>query len=94
MLTDRWQRRIEQLVHVHPALLSTSVHALLAAEGFDGSYVTVARAVRAIRGPRFKARAVSMPIETAPGAEAQFDFADVSDAARAWGWTGPLCVTG
>jgi transposase len=95
VLTDRWQRRIEQLVAAHPALLSTSIHDLLVAEGFDGSYVTVARAVRAIRGPRFKAaRSASMPIETAPGAEAQFDFADVSDAAQAWGWTDRLWCFG
>ena len=52
VLTDRWQRRIEQLVAAQPALLSTSIHDLLAAERFDGSYITVARAVRAIRGPR------------------------------------------
>lgn len=95
VLTDRWQRRIEQLVAAHPALLSTSIHALLAAEGFDGSYVTVARAVRQIRGPRFKAaRSASVPIETAPGAEAQFDFADVTDAAAGWGWTGRLWCFG
>jgi hypothetical protein len=94
VLTERWQHRIEQLVEAQPALLSTSIHHVLTAEGFDGSYVTVARAVRAIRGPRFKARAASMPIETAPGAEAQFDFADVSATAAGWGWTAPLWCFG
>jgi hypothetical protein len=65
VLADRWYRRSTELVAAQPALSSTLIHDLLVVEGFDGSYVTVARAVRAIRGPRFKARAVSVPIETA-----------------------------
>ena len=95
VVTDRWQQRIADLVREHPALLSTSIYDVLVAEGFDGSYPTVVRAVRMLRGPRFKAaKLVSMPIETAPGAEAQFDFADVSDAARRWGWETPLFCFG
>lgn len=95
VLTARWQARIAELVGEYPALLSTSIYDVLAAEGFEGSYVTVVRAVRALRGPRFKgAKAASVPIETAPGAEAQFDFADVSDAAAAWGWPTPLWCFG
>lgn len=95
VLTGRWQARIADLVREQPALLSTSVYDVLVAEGFGGSYATVVRAVRGLRGPRFKAaKSVSMPIETAPGAEAQFDFADVSDAAAAWGWPAPLWCFG
>lgn len=95
VLTDRWRRRIAGLVGEHPSLLSTSIHDVLVAEGFSGSYATVVREVRTLRGPRFKAaKTVSVPIETAPGAEAQFDFADVSDAARRWGWTGELFCFG
>jgi transposase len=76
-------------------LLSTSIHDVLVAEGFPGSYVTVVREVRRVRGPRFvAAKAASVPIETAPGAEAQFDFADVSAAAAAWGWPGRLWCFG
>ena len=87
VLTSRWKSRIAELVGEQPALLSTSIFDVLAAEGFAGSYVTVVREVRALRGPRFKAaKTVSVPIETAPGAEAQFDFCDVSDVARLWGW--------
>jgi transposase len=91
VLTDRWRRRIAELLEHQPVLLSTSIHDALKAEGFDGSYATVVRAVRAIRGPRFRAaKAASVPIETAPGAEAQFDFCDVTNDAAAWGWSGAL----
>lgn len=90
VMTDRWQGRIADLVREHPALLATSIHDVLAAEGFAGSYATVVRQVRRIRGPRFKAAtSVSLPIETPPGLEAQFDFADVTDVARSWGWEMP-----
>jgi integrase len=45
-----------------PALLSTSIHDLLVAEGFDGSYATVVREARRIRRPRFRAaKAASVP---------------------------------
>jgi transposase len=95
VLTDRWKTRIAQLLEQRPALLSTSIHDVLAAEGFAGSYATVVREARRIRGPRFRAaKAASVPIETAPGAEAQFDFCDVSADAAAWGWTGKLVCFG
>lgn len=95
VLTDRWQRRIAELLEAQPALLSTSIHDVLVAEGFGGSYATVVRAVREIRGPRFKSsKAASVPIETAPGAEAQFDFADVTTTAAGWGWKGRLWCFG
>lgn len=85
VMTDRWQQRIAELVTAQPALLSTSIHDILVAEGFTGSYPTTARAVRDVRGPRFRAaREVSVPIETAPGAEAQFDFADLRPVAKRW----------
>ena len=45
------------------------------------------RAVRDIRGPRFRAAdAVSVPIDTDPGEEAQFDFCDLSSWAARFGW--------
>ncbi len=57
---------------------AVSIHNKLAATGFEGSYPTVVRAVREIRGPRFRAAdAVSVPIHTDPGEEAQFDFCDL-----------------
>ena len=95
VVTGRWQARITELLREQPALLSTSVFDLLLAEGFAGSYATVVRAVRQVRGPRFRAaKSVSMPIETAPGAEAQFDFADLRETADAWGWQTPLFCFG
>ena len=83
VMTQAWQGRVAELLAVQPKLLSTSVHDLLAAEGFGGSYPTVVRAVRQVRGPRFvAAKAASVPIETAPAAEAQFDFADLREEAK------------
>ena len=70
-----------------PRLQSVSIHNKLAANGFEGSYPTVVRAVREIRGPRFRAAsAVSVPIHTDPGEEAQFDFCDLSSWAARFGW--------
>ncbi|MBS1849226.1 MAG: IS21 family transposase [Actinobacteria bacterium] len=95
VMTDQWCSRIESLLESFPRLLAVSVHNRLQAEGFTGSYPTVVRAVRDIRGPRFVAAdAVSVPIHTAPGDEAQFDFCDVSPWAVRFGWAVPLVVFG
>lgn len=91
VMTVVWRERIEALLGRHPRLLATSVHNKLRAEGFGGSYPTVVRAVREIRGPRFRAAAAaSVPIHTGPGEEAQFDFCDLDAVAAAWGWDRPL----
>ncbi len=91
VMTAVWRARIEALLSKHPRLLATSVHNKLRAEGFGGSYPTVVRAVREIRGPRFRAAAAaSVPIHTGPGEEAQFDFCDLDGVASAWGWDRPL----
>ena len=90
-MTAVWRARIEALVGRHPRLLATSVHNKLRAEGFGGSYPTVVRAVREIRGPSFRAAAAaSVPIVTGPGEEAQFDFCDLDSIAAGWGWDRPL----
>jgi transposase len=82
----RWAARIGELIAPPSKLLSTSVFEIVRAEGFTGSYPSVVRQVRQVRGPRFRvAPQVSVPIETAPGAECQFDFSDCSDRARAFG---------
>jgi len=95
VMTDRWRSSIDALLEAHPRLLSISVHSKLRADGFDGSYPTVVRAVRDVRGPRFKAaNAVSVPIHTAPGDEAQFDFCDLSSWAVRFGWNIPLVAFG
>ena len=74
-----WGDRLGSLLVANKNLLATSLFEIVRAEGFDGSYPTVARWVRAQRGPRFRrADSASVPIETAPGEEAQFDFSDCS----------------
>jgi transposase len=71
--------------------LAVSVFNKLRAEGFAGSYPTVVRAVRDVRGPRFRpAAAASVPIHTDPGEEDQFDFCNLDDVAERWGWEHPL----
>lgn len=95
VMTEQWRSRISSMLDTYPRLLAVSVHNKLRAEGFEGSYPTVVRAVRDIRGPRFRtADAVSVPIYTAPGDEAQFDFCDVSSWASRFGWNVPLVVFG
>jgi transposase len=87
VIEERWAARIAQLVQP-PAekLLATSVFEIIRSEGFEGSYQTVVRHMRERRGPRFRAApAVSVPIETAPAEECQFDFSDCSDWSERWG---------
>jgi transposase len=87
VIDARWAERIRQLVQP-PAdkLLATSVFEIIRAEGFDGSYPTVARHLNELRGPRFRGSpAVSVPIETAPAEECQFDFSDCSNWTQRWG---------
>jgi transposase len=90
-----WKQRIATLIGSYPRLLGISVHNKLYAEGFGGGYSTVTRELRLLRGPRFRAAdGASMPIHTDPGEEAQFDFCDLSDWARRWGWSTPLWCFG
>jgi len=92
LVDERWATRIAELLRRSPKLLATSVFEILLAEGFGGSYPTVARHLRELRGPRFKAApAASVPIVTAPGEEAQFDFSDVSAWTRRWGLGDVVC---
>ncbi len=93
VMTDDWRERIEAMLDKWPRLQAVSIHHRLAADGFEGSYPTVVRAVRDIRGPRFRAaESVSVPIHTDPGEEAQFDFCDLSSWARRVGWNmGLVC---
>lgn len=87
LVDERWAARIAELLRRSPKLLATSVFEILVAEGFTGSYPTVVRHLHGLRGPRFRAAvAASVPIETAPGEEAQFDFSDVGAWTRRWGF--------
>ena len=79
VVDPRWADRLTALLVGNSSLLATSLFEIIRAEGFDGSYPSVVRWVREQRGPRFRrADAASVPIETAPGEEAQFDFSDCS----------------
>ena len=87
VVDEGWAERIRLLTQP-PAekLLARSVFEIIAAEGFGGSYPSVVRHLRDVRGPRFRAApAVSVPIETAPGEECQFDFSDCSAWTQRWG---------
>jgi transposase len=95
VMTVRWRGRVASLLEAYPRLLAVSVFNKLRAEGFVGSYPTVVREVRSIRGPRFRAAGVvSVPIHTDPGEEGQFDFCDLRDWADRWGWETPLVCFG
>ncbi len=86
VIDERWSARIAELVRPAPRLLATSVFELIAAEGYSGSYASVARHLNELRGPRFTASpAASTRIVTAPGEECQFDWSDVSPWTREWG---------
>src|SRR5271165_5442718 len=86
LIDERWSGRIAQLLEANPRLLATSVFAIISAEGFAGSYPTVSRHVRSVRGPRFRrADKASVPIETAPGEECQFDWSDCNDFGELFG---------
>ena len=94
VVDERWAKRIKELIKP-PAdlLLATSVFEIIKAEGFEGSYPSVARFLNDLRGPRFrKAPAVSMPIETAPGLETQFDWSDCSSFTERWGLGEVWCL--
>lgn len=90
-----WADRLTALLVGNPKLLAKSLSEIVSAEGFTGSYSTVVRWVREQRGPRFRAAdAASVPIETPPGEEAQFDFSDCSTWAQSVGLASTLWCFG
>jgi transposase len=87
VVDERWRRRIDALLAHNNELQATSIMRVIRAEGFDGSYASLTRHLRAVRGPsRAKESVVTVPIETAPGEEFQFDWSDCNRWARRWGW--------
>ena len=86
VIDDRWAARIGELLAANEELLATSVERILRAEGWEGSYPSLARHLRDVRGVRRRrSPGVSVPIETAPGAEFQFDWSDCNDWGECWG---------
>ncbi len=88
---ERWRVRIAGLLEKNASLQATSIMRIIEAEGFDGSYPSLTRYLRTVRGPsRGAAPAVAMPIDTGPGVEFQFDWSDCNSWARRWGWADEL----
>jgi hypothetical protein len=92
VIDEKWTARIAKLVRAVLRLLATSVFELIAAEGFTGSYGTVARHLFDLRGPKFTASpAASTRIVTAPRRECQFD---ASHWTKKWGLGEIQCFQG
>jgi transposase len=86
VVNDHWAGRIVELLEGNANLLGTSVERLLRAEGFEGSYPTLIRHLRELRGVRTRrSPAVSVPIETAAAEEFQFDWSDCNPWGQLWG---------
>jgi len=85
-ISEHWAARVSQLLEANSELLATSIERILRTEGFSGSYPSLVRHLRQVRGVRRgRPAAVSVPIETAPGAEFQFDWSDCCDWGETWG---------
>jgi hypothetical protein len=81
---------MEELLARNRNLLATAVCRLLVAEGFAGSYPTLVRHLRSVRGPRQgRMTQATVPIETASCEEAQTDWSDCRDRGERLG-LGPL----
>ena len=97
LIDEHWERRIQMLLEANPRLLATSVFSIISIEGFLGSYPTVSRYVRSLRGPRFsRAERASMPIVTAPGEEILCGFlhrASYVESAIMWHRARLSCIT-
>lgn len=93
VIDEHWAARLRELSKATEGkLLAKSGFEIIRAEGFGGSYPTVVRFYRDLRGPRFRAAPVlSMPIETAPREEGQFDWSDCSKWTCRWGLGEVFC---
>ena len=49
---QRWAQRISELLEANPELLATSVERVVRAEGYEGSYESLVRHLRSVRGVR------------------------------------------
>lgn len=86
VIDGRWAARIDQLLEANGELLATSVERIIRAEGYTGSYESLVRHLRSLRGVRRRrSPVVSVPIETPAGAEFQFDWSDCCDWGQTWG---------
>jgi len=86
VIDEHWQARIGQLLARNAHLQGSSIMRVISAEGYEGSYQTLTRYLLSVRGPTRGHVAVTMPIETGPAEEFQFDWSDCNTFARRWGW--------
>ncbi len=86
VIDERWRTRIGGLLAHNADLQGSSIMRVIEAEGYAGSYQTLTRYLHSVRGPTRGAVMVTMPIETVPGEEFQFDWSDCNSFARRWGW--------
>jgi transposase len=86
VVSEHWARRTAELLQANPELLATSIERIVRAEGYEGSYESLVRHLREVRGVvRRKKPGVSVPIETPAGQEFQFDWSDCCDWGKTWG---------
>ena len=86
VIDARWAARVAGLLEANPELLATSIERVIRTEGYEGSYEALVRHLRVVRGVRRRrSPGVSVPIETAPGAEFGFDWSDCCDWGETWG---------
>jgi transposase len=86
VIDECWRARVAQLLAHNSELQGSSVMRVLEAEGYEGSYQSLARYLHSVRGPTRGHVMVTMRIETTPGEEFQFDWSDCNHFARRWGW--------
>lgn len=86
VIDEHWQARIGRLLAHNAHLQGSSIMRVITAEGYGGSYQTLTRYLLSVRGPTRGQVALTMPIETGPGEEFQFDWSDCNTFARRWGW--------
>jgi len=86
VVDERWRVRIAGLLAHNANLQGSSIMRVIVAEGYEGSYQTLTRYLHSVRGPTRGQLAVTMPIETMPAEEFQFDWSDCNYFARRWGW--------
>jgi DNA-binding transcriptional ArsR family regulator len=94
VIDERWRNRIGELLAHNARLQATSIVRVLRAEGFDGSYQTVTRHLREVRGTLRAAGGaeamVTVRIETGPGEEAlcgvphRASYVDPATMRRGW----------
>lgn len=86
VIDEGWRARIDTLLAHNSDLQGTSILRVIRAEGYEGSYQTLTRYLHARRGPTRGRVVLTMPIETGPAEEFQFDWSDCNRWARRWGW--------